>query len=149
MPDRLFDNWCTMQSATHGPHLRTVLTERSGEQVAAAAVLLGAARLHYEDPTVTADRLARLGYTKTAKIFREYLPTTPRARSGDLGGIVATEYVNRKTPFTIPVLRLRWKDGREMALRGDDLIGIRTSQAGHLVVLKGEVKSAQRISKRL
>jgi len=43
--------------------------------------------------------------------------------------------------FDVPIRRLRWKDGRNMALRGDDIIGVRCDQQGKLEFLKGESKS--------
>ena len=47
--------------------------------------------------------------------------------------------------FYIPIKRLRWLDGREAALRGEDLIGIeQTSQAVRF--LKGESKSRSKLT---
>jgi hypothetical protein len=61
--------------------------------------------------------------------------------SGELGEILATELVEEMMDYEVPVRRLRYKDGREMALRGDDFIGIRVNAAGNLHLLKGESKS--------
>jgi hypothetical protein len=69
------------------------------------------------------------------------MPRTPRARSGELGEILATELVVEHTDFMVPVRRLRYKDGREMALRGDDFIGIKVDAENNLYFLKGESKS--------
>ena len=42
-----------------------------------------------------------------------------------LGEILATEAVPAIVPtFQVPIKRLRWLDGRESALRGEDVIGI-------------------------
>jgi len=81
-------------------------------------------RSHYVDPRVTAKRLAALDAPKTADLFREHLPTRKKARSGDLGEALATEIAEQELDYHVPIRRLRWKDGREMALRGDDIIGI-------------------------
>jgi hypothetical protein len=43
---------------------------------------------------------------------------------------------------------LRYKDGREMALRGDDFIGVRVDQNGNLYLLKGEAKSRGNLGRR-
>ena len=65
-----------------------------------------------------------------------------KQRSGsDLGEILATEYVNRgHWGYEAPVHRLRWKDGRDLAMRGDDIIGFnfKKQPVGRL---KGESKS--------
>ena len=98
-------------------------------------------RSHYVDPSVTAKRIADLGAPKTARILREHLPTTKTARSGDLGEVLATEIAEHTLNFNVPIRRLRWKDGRNMALRGDDIIGIRCDAKGKVEFLKGESKS--------
>ena len=76
------------------------------------------------------------------------MPQTARGRSGDLGEILATELVEEEVKLRIPVRRLRYKDGRNMAMRGDDFIG-----AGYdgdekkLWLLKGEAKSNKVLTK--
>ena len=46
-------------------------------------------------------------------------------RSGDLGEIYATEWIDAHSGgYRAPIKRLRWKDHRNMAMRGDDVIGI-------------------------
>lgn len=93
-------------------------------------------------PAITAARIANLGALKTAALLREELPTRKRSRSGDFGEILATEYVDEEMDFDVPIRRLQWKDGREMALRGDDIIGIaQDGDEGRLRILKGEAKS--------
>jgi hypothetical protein len=80
---------------------------------------------HYDDPERLMDRIARLGYAKAAQVLKVMLPTTKRARSGHLGEILTTESVPALLrPFKVPIKRLRWADGRESALRGEDLIGL-------------------------
>ena len=49
--------------------------------------------------------------------------------------------MEEKLGFDVPVRRLRYKDGREMALRGDDFIGVKYSEDDGLRLLKGESKS--------
>ena len=69
------------------------------------------------------------------------MPRTPRARSGEIGEIIATEFIEHHTDFRVPVRRLRYKDGREMALRGDDFLGVDEDARERLLLLKGEAKS--------
>lgn len=140
MPDDLFSPWCIRSTAERGQHRLEILRERRGGQVTALSKLETVVPSHYDDPTRMAERARRLGASAVAKVLREQLPRSKRAQSGDLGEILATEYVNRKLPFAVPVKRLRWKDGRELALRGDDLIGFRTTR-DRLHLLKGEAKS--------
>jgi len=103
-------------------------------------------RGHYVDPNITAKRIASLGAPKTARLLREHTPTKKRARSGDLGEILATELAEQQLNYNVPIRRLRWKDGREMALRGDDIIGIARDSKKKLLMLKGESKSRAALS---
>ena len=49
------------------------------------------------------------------------------------------------TTFYIPIKRLRWLDGREAALRGEDLIGIEQKNRS-VRFLKGESKSRSKLT---
>lgn len=74
--------------------------------------------------------MERLGFKVAAKILSEAMPQTPKGRSGDLGEILATELVEEEIGLRVPVRRLRYKDGRNMAMRGDDFIGAGYDAAG-------------------
>ena len=105
-------------------------------------------RSHYDRLERIADDVQRLGYKVAAEILRALLPQTDKGRSGDLGEILATELVEEEIGLRVPVRRLRYKDGRNMAMRGDDFIG-----AGYgdddskLWLLKGEAKSNKVLGK--
>src|SRR5260370_11707209 len=90
-----------------------------GVQVTASAV-----PGHYAAEERIARALARLRKPEAAKVITDLLPQTPQIRSGDLGEIYATEWINAHSGYRAPIKRLRWKDHRDMAMRGDDLIGI-------------------------
>ena len=122
------------------------LFEQDGGRDAVSDRLIEHIRCHYDDLERIADDVERLGFTGAAQIFRERLPTCARARSGEMGEILATEFAEFQTGFRIPVRRLRYKDQRELALRGDDFLGICTDDQNRLSYLKGEAKSGQAIS---
>jgi hypothetical protein len=137
-----FPNWCDHAEETHGAHTLQVVTARPAETGlgcdAVAAVVPG----HYAAEEQVARILRRLGRPKSAEFIEGKLPTTKSIRSGDLGEILAAEYVDTHTPFSVPVKRLRWKDHRNMAMRGEDVIGLlRDPATGRLSFLKGEAKS--------
>lgn len=90
--------------------------------------------------------LASLGKASAAKFLEGKLPTTSRTRSGELGEILGTQFASRELGYRM-IARLRWKDSREMPMRGDDLVGVRDPGKGPLVYLKGEAKSRARLSK--
>lgn len=109
--------------------------------------LVHVVRSHYDDLARIAEDISELGFEGAKKILKTRLPQTKKARSGDLGEILATEFAEEEFNFKIPIRRLRYKDGRDMALRGDDFIGIRYSKADGLYLLKGESKSRLTLSK--
>jgi hypothetical protein len=53
-----------------------------------------------------------LGYNAAATILRERLPRSKTVRSGDLGEILASEFVEERLGFNVPIRRMRYKDGR-------------------------------------
>jgi hypothetical protein len=84
--------------------------------------------------------LSRFGKPQAAEYLENKLPTSRKARSGDLGEILAGQYASRELGYRI-ITRLRWKDHPEMAMRGDDIIGVRISRSGPIGFLNGESKS--------
>ncbi len=124
-----------------GKHPLYLMTEQSAVRAGALNDVRDVVRAHYVSPEITAKRLAELGAPKTALLLREHVPTRKAAQSGDLGEVLATEIAEQTLRFKVPIRRLRWKDGRDMALRGDDIVGIRRAAGGQLEFLKGESKS--------
>lgn len=94
----------------------------------------------YAGPDRIAAILAELGKPAAAEYLEGKLPTSKRTRSGDLGEIIGAQYAALELGFRV-VKRLRWKDHREMSMRGDDLVGVRAGTSGTLELLKGEAKS--------
>lgn len=137
----IFDHWLSEQVSAVGKHALRQLSEIAGRRDEVIDELREICRSHYVAPEITARRLADLGAPKTAELLKEQFPESKTARSGDLGEILATELTERRLGFWVPVRRLRWKDGREMALRGDDIIALAKGEDGHLSLLKGESKS--------
>lgn len=137
------EGWLKARAETPSPsnHPVMVFCEDSVFRSANIEKICGSVRDHYVDCETTADRLEALGASKTAALLREDLPTSKKSRSGDLGEILATEVAEKLFAWKIPIRRLRWKDGREMALRGDDLIAIKTAESGQIRFLKAESKS--------
>lgn len=102
---------------------------------------------HYTSPEMIAKTLENLGKPAVARLLKSKLPTNKISRSGDLGEIIATEAVRGYTDFEVPINRLRWKDHDDVAMRGEDLIGIKRPHGRHKMrFLKGEVKSRTRLT---
>jgi hypothetical protein len=137
----LFDNWCNQRREENKQKRFWKFTEKDNGRDAIKEELYETVRSHYDALERIAEDIEQLGYEYAANILRERLPRTKTARSGDLGEILASELVEEKLGFNVPVRRMRYKDGREVPLRGDDFIGVGYDEQGGLWLLKGEAKS--------
>lgn len=144
--DPLFDPWCANEELVAKNKTLRLLNGRDTAQPKAVETIQKLIPKHYCDPSLVETWLKRWGYKKSLDVLKDDLPESKKARSGDIGEILATEYINRKLEFTVPIFRLRWRDHRELALRGDDLFAIRIDEDGRVHFLKGEAKSRQKIS---
>lgn len=137
---KLFEEWCDSTKDEDERKRYWLYTESPGGRAKVSGHLAVTVRSHYDRLERIAEDVARLGFPAAAEILQSALPQTPKSRSGDLGEILATELVEEEIGLRVPVRRLRYKDGRSMAMRGDDFIG-----AGYLGkqlwLLKGEAKS--------
>ncbi len=138
-----FNDWCLSVDAAIGTHFRRVMTMQAASVAkgiqATATIIPG----HYAAEEQVARALVRLGKPAAAALIQGKLPTTKAIRSGDLGEIYATEWIDAHSGgYRAPIKRLRWKDHRNMAMRGDDVIGIlQDAQTQQLHFLKTEAKS--------
>ena len=138
-----FNDWCTSANAAVGNHGLRILTGEPAKLTAGieatAAVIPG----HYAAEEHVSRVLARLGKPAAAALIENKLPGTKRMRSGDLGEIFATEWIDAHGGgYFAPVKRLRWTDHRDMPMRGDDVIAILADpQSNRLRFLKAEAKS--------
>lgn len=145
-----FDDWCVCADEPVGNHFCRVLTgQAANRQIgieATASIVPG----HYASEERIARALARLGKQAASELIEGKLPTTKQIRSGDLGEIYATEWIDTQSGgFRAMIKRLRWKDHRNMAMRGDDVIGMLQDPGTHrLIFIKAEAKSRAKLTKQ-
>ena len=144
----LYERWCETTKKRDKRKYYWTYVEREGGRDEIRADLAETIRSHYDRLERIAEDVKRLGYKAAARILREALPQTAKGRSGDLGEILATELVEEEVGLRVPVRRLRYKDGRNMAMRGDDFIGAGCNGVDEkLWLLKGEAKSNKVLGK--
>jgi len=119
------------------------MTGRQADLAIGVQAIATAVPGHYAAEERIATALAKLGKPGAAKMIEDLLPETAQIRSGDLGEIYATEWIDAHSGgYRAPIKRLRWKDHRNMAMRGDDVIGLILDPATQrLRFLKTEAKS--------
>jgi hypothetical protein len=144
----LYKKWCNATKSEHKRKNYWTYVEKQGGRDKVRDNIAETIRSHYDRLERIAEDVERLGYEVAAAILREAMPQTPKGRSGDLGEILATELVEEEIGLRVPVRRLRYKDGRNMAMRGDDFIGAGYDAAEEkLWLLKGEAKSNKALGK--
>lgn len=144
----LYKRWCSSTKENDQRKHYWTYVEKNGGRDEIREDLAETIRSHYDRLERIAEDVGRLGYSVAAKILCEAMPQTAKGRSGDLGEILATELVEEEIGLRVPVRRLRYKDGRNMAMRGDDFIGAGYDGAGEkLWLLKGEAKSNKVLGK--
>lgn len=137
-----YSTWCTSTDTQLGNRYLRVMTSISANAQAAIADTAAIVPSHYASEEKIAGLLTRLGKPAAAQMIESLLPQTRQIRSGDLGEIYATEWIDGTSGYRAPIKRLRWGDHREMAMRGDDVIGMKIDDATHrLKFLKTEAKS--------
>ena len=144
----LYEKWCEATKEKDKRKRYWTYVEKNGGRDEIRVDLAETIRSHYDRLERIADDVERLGYKVAAAILSEAMPQTAKGRSGDLGEILATQLVEEEIGLRVPVRRLRFKDGRNMAMRGDDFIGAGYDGAGEkLWLLKGEAKSNKVLGK--
>ena len=94
---------------------------------------------------IVAKFLKKNGREKIARLLAQESPVKQNIKSGDMGEILATELVNSgHFEFQVPIHRLCYKDAREWAMRGDDIIGFQFN-VKPIRFLKGEAKSREKL----
>lgn len=139
-----FRSWVTSSNEPVGAHELRHMVATETSSLPAIDWIASVVPRHYASSERISTILASLGKPAAARYVETKLPTTKRARSGDLGEILGAQYAARELGYRM-VTRLRWKDHREMAMRGDDIIGIRVSANESIEFLKGESKSRVRL----
>jgi len=143
----LFDEWCENDPQTDKKKKLWKLTEKADGRDGIKAQLAVIVRSHYDSLERIAADVETLGYNAAAAILSERLPRGKKARSGDIGEILASELTEEMLGFNVPIRRMRFKDGRDVALRGDDFIGVAYDSEDKLWLLKGESKSRAVLAK--
>lgn len=142
-----FQESCETTDEVVNGHTLKVLVLRDREFDTACKLVANVVPSHYASPKRMVAILEKLGKERAAAYLRQKLPQNPNIRSGDLGEILATHYIDDYTDYKTPIKRLRWKDHREMAMRGDDVIAIALPSKTSLIrFLKTEAKSRAALS---
>lgn len=141
-------DWCNSTNTSVKTHTLSYIESDATKLPTAVTNIAAVVPGHYAAANRVAHILARLGKHEAAAYVTTKLPVASRSRSGDIGEILASHWVSEFTDYKLGVLKLRWKDHREMAMRGDDILAARLDPAVGIRFLKGEVKSRAILTKQ-
>jgi hypothetical protein len=85
----LFKTWCDSDEEEDARKRYWSFSEKKGGRDKIQTSLARTMRSHYDRLERIAEDVARLGYEGAATILAAAIPTKPKARSGDLGEILA------------------------------------------------------------
>ncbi len=97
----LYKKWCKTNRDEAKRKRYLTLEERPDGRAEIEGVLAETMRSHYDRLDRIADDVERLGYKKAANILQAALPQTRKGRSGDLGEILATEFVEDEVELRV------------------------------------------------
>jgi len=142
----MFDAWCDTSEERAGRKTLWRATEAQGKREVVLQEIAERTMSHYVSDTEIALFLEALGYDGAAEVIRTQYPLKPTGRSADLGEILNTEIIEEWCGHTVPIRKLRDKDHREQAMRGEDVVGVKIDKNDRLCLLKSEAKSARSLS---
>src|SRR4051812_21046405 len=105
-----FNQWCDSFDVPLGNHHIRLLTGRPTHAPVGIQNTAAVVTTHYASEERIARALQRLGKPASAQLITDSLPQTAQIRSGDLGEIYATEWINAHSDYRAPIKRLRWRD---------------------------------------
>lgn len=141
-----FKSWCTPTTVVpingHAASVMVSSDDNAGVEAVAATL---------PEKYATADSLAsiagRFGKPKVSEFLRNKFPASVTGRSGDLGEILATSYLEEDCGYVVGPSRLIYRDHQEWAMRGDDVLGARLDAASRVHLAKAEAKSRIKVTK--
>lgn len=141
-----FKTWCRPVSVVkiHG-HTSGVLT--SNDDAAGVDAVAATLAERYAETETLAHIAEKLGKPRVAEFLRNKFPESVTARSGDMGEILATAYLEEDCGYVVGPSRLKHRDHQEWAMRGDDVLGARVDSASRVRLAKVEAKSRVRMTK--
>lgn len=134
-----FSLWCDPpKDEAVGKHTSRVLVSCDDDTgIDAVVAILPRAYAEKENLRKIAERHGKNG---VAKLLGNKVPSSQRGRSGDMGEILGTAYVQGTMGYETGPSRLIERDHQEWALRGDDILGARLN-GPELELVKVEAKS--------
>lgn len=141
-----FGTWCSSPALT-SLDVHKIGTLKSHDDATGVALTTATLPNAYADTSALALVAERHGKSGVAQFLRDRLPTKKSARSGDVGEILATAYLDEDCDYVVGPSRLIDRDHQEWAMRGDDVLAAKIDGKSGVHLIKAEAKSRVNLGK--
>lgn len=139
-----FEDWCNIDDENVNHHRRVIITAYDSMLEVGIKNIALVVPIHFN---AAADTFDELGKKEAAKTMRIMTSDEPNIRLGNLGEIIATEWVNSDSCEYFTPLRFRFVPNPNVSPPGNDIIGFKKVDTyPRINFLKGEVKSHENMS---
>jgi hypothetical protein len=143
-----FEQWCEPPVVNNvGKHAYGDLA--SNDDATGISVVSATLGQKYAEVDMLVHIAEQFGKHGVSAYLTNKFPTKKSARSGDLGEILATAYLNEHCGFAVGPSRLIDRDHQEWAMRGDDVLGVKIDTKTGVHLAKVEAKSAKKIPEKV
>lgn len=139
-----FEDWCNIDDKNVGYHRCVIITAFDNKLEAGISNVALVIPVHFN---AAADSFDELGKEEAAETMRVMTSGNANIRLGNLGEIIATEWVNSDSCEYFAPLRLRSVQSPNVSPPGNDIIGFKKVDTHPKInFLKGEVKSRKNMN---
>lgn len=141
----MIENLCNLEELKIGHHTFKTLELQDNKVDDLKKLLVSELPETYLSKSSFEETMKSLGESVAFKKLKLKFPTKKNIRSGDVGEVMARTYIEKHLDYRVPIKKLQWRDHRDMAMRGDDVIAI-SIDGNNIKFIKCEAKSVQKLS---
>lgn len=143
-----FEQWCEPPAVNNvGKHAYGNLI--SNDDATGISVVSATLGEKYAEVDMLVHIAEQFGKHGVSAYLTNKFPTKKSARSGDLGEILATAYLDENCGFAVGPSRLIDRDHQQWAMRGDDVLGLKIDTKTGVHLAKVEAKSGKTMPKKV
>lgn len=141
----MIEDLCDLDEINIGQHTFKVLELKEDNFDALKNLLISEFPETYLSKLSFERTMVLLGKEAAYKKLKSKFPRGKKLRSGDVGEVISRTYIEKHLDYVVPIKKLQWRDHREMAMRGDDVIAIKID-GDEIKFIKCEAKSVQSLN---
>ena len=141
----MIEDLCEITEVKLNQHIFKVLNLKDEYFLHFKELIIAKLPEYYLSTTSFQRTMILLGKEAAYKKLKLKFPQVLKLRSGDLGEVISSSYIEHHLDYLVPINKIQWRDHRDMAMRGDDVIALKI-EGDNFKFIKCESKSAQKLS---